>query len=274
MEIRLSIGDFSRMTHLSVKALRHYHDLGLLEPVDIDPRTGYRFYSGTQVPTAQVIRRFRALGMPVEHIRAVIDAPDIAARNEIIVAHLRHMERQLERTQETVASLRSLLEPAPVPTAIEYRVVPRTRAAAITETVTLGTIAAWWSDAFAELYGALRAAGQRPAGPGGGLYPTELFTDEVGDIAVFVPISATIAPVGRVRTTEIPAAELAIAVHHGPLRGADRTYGALGTYVAERALGVEGPIREHYLVTAADTADDTQFRTEIAWPVFRTVPNL
>jgi effector-binding domain-containing protein len=200
----------------------------------------------------------------------VIDAPDIAARNAIIVAHLRHMERQLEETQETVASLRSLLEPPPAPIAIEYRVVPRTRAAAIAARVTLATIATWWSDAFAELYGALRAAGQLPTGPGGGLYPTELFTDEVGDIVVFVPISVPIAPVGRVRTTEIPAAELAIATHHGPLRGADRTYGALGTYVAERALGVEGPIREHYLVSPADTADDTQLRTEIAWPVFRT----
>ena len=110
MEIRLTIGDFSRMTHLSIKALRHYHDLGLLDPVDVDPQSGYRFYSAGQVPTAQVIRRFRALGMPVEHIRAVVDAPDLASRNAIILEHLKHMERQLEQTQETVASLRALLE--------------------------------------------------------------------------------------------------------------------------------------------------------------------
>jgi DNA-binding transcriptional MerR regulator len=64
MSVLVSIGDFSRMTHLSVKALRFYHDQGLLEPARIDPATGYRFYEPAQVPLAQVIRRFRDLDMP------------------------------------------------------------------------------------------------------------------------------------------------------------------------------------------------------------------
>lgn len=42
MSTLITIGDFSRMTHLSVKALRHYHDVGLLEPVEVDPSSGYR----------------------------------------------------------------------------------------------------------------------------------------------------------------------------------------------------------------------------------------
>ena len=128
----------------------------------------------------------------------------------------------------------------------------------------------WWAQAFAELHAALRAAGQVPAGPGGGLYPTELFTDETGHCIVYVPISGVIGESGRVRVMDIPAAEFAVAVHSGSHESADRTYGALGTFVAERALGVDGPIREHYLVTAEDTTDETQLRTEICWPVFRT----
>ena len=40
----LAIGDFSRATHMSVKMLRHYHQIGLLEPVDVDRATGYRRY--------------------------------------------------------------------------------------------------------------------------------------------------------------------------------------------------------------------------------------
>jgi hypothetical protein len=61
MSVLVPIGDFSRMTHLSVKALRFYHDQGLLEPARIDPQTGYRYYDPGQVPLAQVIRRFRDL---------------------------------------------------------------------------------------------------------------------------------------------------------------------------------------------------------------------
>ena len=37
MSTRLPIGDFSRMTHLSIKALRHYHEVGVLVPAEVDP---------------------------------------------------------------------------------------------------------------------------------------------------------------------------------------------------------------------------------------------
>ena len=110
MQARIAIGDFARMTHLSVKALRHYHDVGLLEPAQVDPWSGYRFYEPGQVPLAQVIRRFRDLGMPLEEVRAVLEAPDVGARNDVIVAHLERMESQLAQTQAVVASLRSLLD--------------------------------------------------------------------------------------------------------------------------------------------------------------------
>ncbi len=109
----VTIGVFSRMTHLSIKTLRHYHDLGLLEPAAIDPFSGYRSYDTSQVPTAQVIRRLRDLTMPLDQIRAVLTAPDVGARNQEITAHLDRMERQLMQTQSSVRALRALLKPKP-----------------------------------------------------------------------------------------------------------------------------------------------------------------
>ena len=70
MAVGLTVGDFSRITHLSVKTLRHYHEVGLLEPATVNPGTGYRYYCAAQVPTAQVIRRLRDLEMPVSQIKA------------------------------------------------------------------------------------------------------------------------------------------------------------------------------------------------------------
>jgi DNA-binding transcriptional MerR regulator len=78
MSIRLSIGDFSRMTYLSIKALRRYHEMGLLVPADVDPASGYRYYDASQVPAGQVVRRFRDLGMPLEQVKEVLLAPDAA----------------------------------------------------------------------------------------------------------------------------------------------------------------------------------------------------
>src|ERR1700761_4635723 len=131
----LNIGEFSRMTHLSVKALRHYHDVGVLAPATIDPHSGYRSYGTDQVAAAQVIRRLRDLGMPLDSIRAVLTAPDVAARNREITAHLERMERQLDQTQAAVSGLRALLGgPAPRPE-IRFRTIPSVSALAVAPTV-------------------------------------------------------------------------------------------------------------------------------------------
>src|SRR5579864_711129 len=109
----LSIGDFSRATHLSVKMLRHYHELGLLEPVEVDSDSGYRRYAAEQIVKAQIIRRFRDLEMPLDDIQIVLQAPDVETRNRVIASHLVRLESNLARTQDTIASLRSLLDRPP-----------------------------------------------------------------------------------------------------------------------------------------------------------------
>jgi DNA-binding transcriptional MerR regulator len=270
MRTLLTIGDFSRMTYLSVKALRHYHETGLLEPADVDPQTGYRLYDARQVRTAQVIRRFRDLGMPLEQVRAVLEAPDAASRNRVVVAHLERMEAELERTQATVASLRALLERDTADVAVEYRSVAATPSLAIVDTLALSEFKTWLPEVLGELDAALRAARLEPAGPAGALFADELFEQGRGEAVAFVPVGGRPFASGRVEPREIPAAELAVAVHEGSFADVDRTYAGLGTFVAERAIGVEGPIREHYLVGAQDTGDEQEYRTEVCWPIFDT----
>jgi len=98
MAAPLTIGDFSRITHLSVKTLRHYHDVGLLRPARVDGRTGYRYYGLDQVPTAQVIHRFRQLGMPVGEVRELVAVSDPDDRATLIANHLARLEEQLDQT--------------------------------------------------------------------------------------------------------------------------------------------------------------------------------
>ena len=269
MTVLLTIGDFSRMTHLSVKALRHYHEVGLLEPAEIDRASGYRFYDADQVPIAQVIRRFRDLGMPVDQVRSVLDAPDIGTRNQVIVAHLERMEDQLEQTKATVASLRAVLEGPFTPAAVEYRSVPATPSLAIREQVAAAGMTDWWTGAFLELRKALEEAGAERAGPDSCLYPNEMFELEEGEMVAYVPVKVLTGGSGRVQAYELPPVELAIMLHPGSYDELDQTYGALGTYVAEQAIGVEGPIREMYVVSPLDVEDVSEWRTELGWPVFR-----
>ncbi|MDI5967757.1 MerR family transcriptional regulator [Streptomyces sp. SL13] len=273
MRSTLAIGDFSRATHLSVKTLRHYHRVGLLEPADVDPRTGYRRYTTDQIPAAQVIRRFRDLDMPLDDIRAVLTAPDPGLRNDLIAGHLTRLEASLARTQQAAATLRDLLcDPAPPGPRITTRGVPAVAAAAISEVIDVRDAEAWFEGALGELYATIEAQGLRVTGPSGGDYATELFADERGPATLFVPCDGTLRPAGRVVAHTVPAREFAVTVHHGPHSDVDLAYGALATYVTRHELAVDGPLRENYLVSSHETPDPSAWRTEIGWPVFRTGP--
>jgi len=266
----LAIGDFSRATHLSVKMLRHYHETGLLEPVEVDSDTGYRRYAPAQIGTAQVIRRFRDLDMPLDDIRAVIAAPNVETRNQLISTHLARLEQNLTRTQLAVTSLRELLEEPPDAPPINHHRLPDTAAAGITETVDRADALVWYQGALAELRATLSAQHLEVTGPAGGVFADELFTEGRGQATIFVPGGSSVRPMGRVIPVVVPAVELATVMHAGPHAGIDRAYGALGAYVTQHALGIDGPIREYYVVGPTDTTDESLWRTEVGWPIFQT----
>jgi DNA-binding transcriptional MerR regulator len=270
MTARITIGDFARASHLSVKTLRHYHDVGLLEPAEVDPGNGYRYYAESQIPQAQVIRRLRGLQMPVAEVRAVLKAPGTDERNRLISDHLDHLEAELDRTRAAVGELRDLLGREGA-AEVERRSVPAMPALAISETVDRVDILAWWQGALGELYAGLRAQGLAPAGCSGGLYDDGLFERDAGRATVFIPIGeeADVREVGRLRRTTIPAVELAVARHVGGLSDIDLTYGELGAYVLRHEIAVEGPLRERYLRGLEDTDDESGWVTEIGWPIFR-----
>jgi DNA-binding transcriptional MerR regulator/effector-binding domain-containing protein len=270
MEPRVSIGEFAAAVHLSVKTLRHYHEVGLLEPSEVDPNTGYRYYSYEQIPAAQVIRRLRNLDMPVAELKSVLAAPDPAARHRLILEHLGRLETQLAQTTAAVNELQGLLGQAPRERPVERRTVAPTPALAIHDVVDREDVLAWWHGALGELRATVTAQKLRTAGPPGGLYSTEIFARDRGAATVFVPIEGAVREVGRVRPLVIPGAEIAVVHHHGSLANIDLTYGELGGYVMKREINVDGPLRENYVQGFLDTDDNETWDTEIGWPIFRS----
>ncbi|OKH84475.1 MerR family transcriptional regulator [Mycobacterium sp. SWH-M3] len=270
MSTTLSIGDFSRMTQLSVKTLRHYHDVRLLEPHHVDPSTGYRYYTVDQVPTAQVVRRLRDLGMPVADVRAVLTCAP-GERNELISEHLKRLEDQLDATRSAVESLRAILAPPAESSRIEHRTVAATPAAAISATVDRDDLLPWWQGAVGELQAIVAADRLTVTGAPAALFGFGIFADDRGDATVFIPVSGDVRPVGRVRPAVIPAAELAVIVHQGPHEHVDVDYSALGAYATSHEISVEGPLREYYDRFCWDTTDSAQWRTQLCWPIFRAV---
>lgn len=270
MSSALRIGDFAVATFLSKKTLRHYHKIGLLEPAQIDPDTGYRNYGVEQIATAQIIRRLRDIDMPLEHIRDVLAAPDLDTRSRLMHAHLVQLESALVRTQEAVSSLRQLLDEAPSAAAIRHRHLPETPAAMASTTVDLLDALPWVYGALGEIKATLSAQGITPAGHPVGIFANDLYAQERGTATVFVPCDPLPRPAGRVTTAVLPAVDLATIEHAGTHADIDRAYGALAAHVAQHAIGIDGPVHERYIVSPTDNPDPSQWRTEIGWPIFPT----
>src|ERR1039457_7249877 len=152
------------------------------------PHTGYRYYSVDQVPTAQVIHRFRELGMPVREVGELVAITDPHARAAIISQHLQRVETQLDQTRAAVVSLRRLLEPNPAPLEVLRRRTEATTVAAVRDVVNLGDVLGWYDAAMSELEAVLSSVSAVPIGPPGGLYDNELFTEERGMMVVYIPV--------------------------------------------------------------------------------------
>ena len=158
----LAIGEFSRVTHLSVRTLRRYHEGGLLEPAEVDQLTGYRYYSADQIPTAQVIHRLRELDVPLPEVQRILRSPDPGVRATLVANHLQRLESELDRTRAAVASLRRLLQPEPAPLQVELRAIPAATVAAVEDIVEHDRVVAWYARAMAELEAIVVAGPDRP----------------------------------------------------------------------------------------------------------------
>lgn len=258
----LTIGEFSRMTHLSVRTLRRYGDAGLLEPATVDSASGYRYYSVDQIPTAQVIHRLRELEVPLPDVRRILGSPDPGVRAALVAEHLRRLETELDRTRGAVTSLRRLLQPDPAPLDVELRAVTATTVAAIEDDVTHHHVLAWYAGAMAEL----DAVVDEPTGAPGGLYDNELFEDGRGHMLVYVPTDQP-ARGGRVHPVTLPAVELAVTTHRAEHDDIDVTYSdgrSSGSHRSDppRRLGLPGGQHDPRAALAGDRVRTRGVSTE------------
>ena len=267
MASTVSVGQFATMTHLSIKTLRHYHDVGLLEPARVDAATGYRYYSLDQLPAAALIRRLRDLKMPIPDVRSVLVARDPDERSTLISAHLDRLESELAQTRAAVNSLRVLLDTARRRVPITRRREPAFTALSIADTIDPGEVATWWESALAELRSFASARDLALSGPAGGVFDEALYQQERAGAMVYVPVARAIPDSGRIRCVHVPAADLVVTCHHGSPADIDLAYADLGSYLAEHDIHVSDQIREHYLCDQSDTPDQARWQTEIAWPI-------
>ncbi len=259
------IGQFAQIAKVSVRALRHYDEVGLLRPAAVDPTTGYRSYAASQLRSLNRILVLKDLGFTLAEITRIIE---VGVSNEELVGMLRlrraEAERQADAEQRRLARVAArihILTGAPhmndTETAIVIKPLDATRVA-ITIEVADGFDAEFapiFSRLYPKLFGALEREGIEPAGPTYGLYD-QLDDGRINIIAGVVISSSDSIAADDVTTRDLPAAERAATlVHHGSMDSIVDSYALLERWMEATGEQPIGFSREVYLDCPEDQAE-------------------
>jgi DNA-binding transcriptional MerR regulator len=208
----LTIGRFADATGLTAKALRHYDEIGLLVPARVDADNGYRYYDTAQIEDAVTIRRLRALELPLEEIKGLLEDEGDALRDRL-AAHGYRVAEEVRDKHSLLIELNALLEGGGEEIAVTIGDVPELRLAATIRHLRL--VDPKGIDEMAQLaWNRLVELGIRTADP-----PIALFRAGDGDgthlVEVGFPVAEGIDGDEILRVRRYPAATAATAEHSG-----------------------------------------------------------
>ena len=117
----LRISDFSKLSHLTVKALRFYEKEGLLKPASVDEWNNYRFYETSQLETAAKIKSYRQLGLSIEEIKAVFSGTDL---KEVLQEKRGSLLEEKHVIESRLSIINSILEDKEMKYQVTEKVIP------------------------------------------------------------------------------------------------------------------------------------------------------
>ncbi|KAB8141199.1 MerR family transcriptional regulator [Chloroflexia bacterium SDU3-3] len=269
----IKIGDFARLGQVSIVTLRHYDEIGLLKPVEVDSFTGYRYYSVSQLPRLTRILALKDLGFSLDQIEAVLGGLTLDHLRGML--QLRHAEVEQQIAQEQgrllriAARIRQIESEDAMPS---YDVVLKTLPAQLiaSRRVTIPTndqVPQYLDAAYMETYTHLRERGARDTGPCFAIWhqPAEVLTNEDAEAAV--PIDRSIASGERVQVYELPPQQVAAAVHYGGFDGLGQAHMALLAWIEANGYRSTGTYREVYIHHGDGDMHETA--TEVQYPIER-----
>jgi len=268
----IRIGDFSKLSRISVKTLRYYDEMGLLKPVSVDAFTGYRLYEYSQLSILYRILALKDLGFSLEEIcRLLDDGLSVEQMRGMLKLRETEARQRLREDAERLERIESRLRQIEQEEIMsKYDVVIKSadeiKVASVRDVVPMPPEQGPLWD---ELEGYLAMQHVRPTSACLTLYHDDEFKERDWDLEVCEPINTDLGETQRVKVHMLPAAEtLASTIHNGPFATLGEAYSAIGKWITENGYQIVGPCREVYLHTAGDgNQHDPKSVTEIQFPV-------
>ena len=241
----LSIGEFSRVTQLSIKALRLYHEKGILIPDEIDYESKYRYYKSSAVEKALIIKTLKDMGFSLNEIKQIImkcnNDKQIVSYVEKKLEEIDINIRKYEEMKQTLSLFlqRTEAEKTTHPADIEKEVIP--------DTLICGIRFKGKYDEIGQKYGILsRKCGRYARGKPFTLYYDAEYRENDADIEACLEVKKKVDIEG-IDCRELKGGKAVTLIHKGPYEELGRSIQKLFEYVTENNLKTLLPSREQYI---------------------------
>ena len=268
----IKIGDFSKLSLVSVRTLRYYEEMGLLAPIQVDRFTGYRYYSFDQLPRLNRILALKDLGFSLEQIAQMLDEglPPAQIRGMLRMKQAeikQQVEEEQGRLVRVEARLRQIEQENTMSTydVIIKKVEPQT-VASLRKVIPIPQDV---GKMFEELFTYLGQRGVRPAGPPSAIWHDTEHKEKDWDTEVVVAIADALPAGNGIKTVQLPGVEnMAYTIHQGSYEGFSQAYAAIMGWIEANGYRIAGPMREIYLRgPGPQPTDPATYVTEIQTPV-------
>ncbi|MEO3946655.1 MerR family transcriptional regulator [Gorillibacterium sp. CAU 1737] len=268
----LKIGDFSRLSRVSIRMLRHYDEIGLLVPESIDAFTGYRYYSESQLPLANRIDSFKQMGFSLAVIADILSTcSDADALNRYLLIKRTELNeqagrinRQLQELEATLSQIRK--DEYVMEYVVTVKEMPQRQVASLRRHIpAYDQEAILWEELMRELT-------SRSISYSTPCYSLAVFHDaqhqeENPDVEVQISVQGSYASSGSVQFKQVPSALIASATYNG---GYDQLVGvnqAVAQWVRDHDYEFDGAMFLIYHVSPSQTKNPEEWVTEVCFPV-------
>ena len=261
----MPIGRFSNACRLSVKALRHYDDVGLLKPAFVDADTGYRYYGTEQARDAVLIAMLRSLDMPLATIRSLLHA-DTDVLRRLLEAERRRIANEIAKQQQVLNSIERIAREGDLmPYNIGIRVEPDRRLATMHCKTSAESMVDDSSELMYRLFDEVARSDAKLQEP---CMCINQPPDKTGSIVVHACVAFETGGSlnEQIEVMDVPGGPVAWLVHIGAYEELGIAYHALSAWVQERGHDQRDALREIYLNDPADTPTDA-LETEVLLPI-------
>lgn len=268
----LKIGDFSKLTRISIRMLRHYNEIGLLIPEEIDEDTGYRYYSASQLPMAELIQVLKNMGFSLAMVKEVLtkyENPDelehfLLLQKQELDSQEQDLQQKMRLLDSTIKWLRK--DGNIMNYHVNLKTLPERYVASVRQVIpTYANEGMLWGT-LAQETAAMNLQFPSPA-YAMSIYHDKEFREQDVDVEVQQTVNGSYNNTSHVTFKTVPAIEMASVTFKGQYEQISAVNEAIVNWITQNGYDFNGPCFWIYHVSPNETQNPDEYVTEVCYPV-------